>query len=122
MKIKLPKIKLPKFARALTSTRAVYTVIVIIVLAVLVQLGYFMYKNFYQVILQSEDIILLRQEVAPESIDFNKVSQVLEKLENKKNLAETVLAPEDLTDPFALAAPPPDEAPAEGEIVEPVSQ
>lgn len=46
-------------------------------------LGYFLYTNFYQTITQSQEVILLRQEVAPNYIDIEKVERILESLDKK---------------------------------------
>jgi hypothetical protein len=43
----------------------------------------FLYKNFYQVITQSKEILLLRQKVVIETVDMDKFEAVIKKVEEK---------------------------------------
>jgi len=85
MKHKLPKIKI---FQILLSFKYLYVLIILIMAGILVTLGFFLYKNLYQTITQSEEIILLRQEVAPDTINMTKVNSVLESL-NLKTMASS---------------------------------
>jgi hypothetical protein len=77
IKIRIPKLKFsPKYLYALSA---------ITIITVLLALGIFLYKNLYQSITQSEQIIVLKQEVAPDIIDMNKFNNVLDKLSEKIN-------------------------------------
>ncbi|NUM25164.1 MAG: hypothetical protein HUU49_00900 [Candidatus Buchananbacteria bacterium] len=96
MKIKLPKIKASK---ALFSLRYFYILIFVLLLTALALLGSFLYRNFYQTIAQSEEIILLKKEVAPDIIDINKVETVLNRL-NKKSSTTDDINFDVITDPF----------------------
>ncbi len=49
-------------------------------------LGFFLYQNFYKTIRESEEIIVLKKEVANESIDMKKFQSIMEKIETKKTL------------------------------------
>ncbi len=97
MKLKLPKIKI---IQILLSLKYFYSLVTILVVGIIVILGLFLYNNLYQTIAQSKEIILLRQEVAPDSIDMEKVSKILEKL-NKKTTANDINWAE-IKNPFIL--------------------
>ncbi|MFA6410370.1 MAG: hypothetical protein WCW26_02225, partial [Candidatus Buchananbacteria bacterium] len=87
MKIKLPKLKI---FQLFLSLKYVYSLVAIIILLVSAALGSFLYKNVYQTITQSNEIILLRQEVAPDRINMAKVNSVLESFDKKiSGLVET---------------------------------
>lgn len=43
----------------------------------------FLYKNFYQTIAQSEEIIILQGKLSIENVDINKFEEVMEKMEKK---------------------------------------
>lgn len=62
----------------------IYTLIVITFIAVAYLLVNFLDKNFYQVITQAEDIIVLRQEVATEIIDAALFEKILINLKEKQ--------------------------------------
>lgn len=44
----------------------------------------FLYKNLYQTILSSEEILILKQQIAPETFDINKFNQIIEEMEIKQ--------------------------------------
>jgi hypothetical protein len=50
----------------------------------------FLYKNFYQTIAQSEEVVLLKKEVAPDAINMNKVNAVLGALDQKTAMTDSV--------------------------------
>jgi uncharacterized membrane protein YvbJ len=60
-----------------------YSSIVIISLIILVCVSLFLYKNFYQTITSSEEILVLRREVAIEDIDMGKFEEIIKKIEEK---------------------------------------
>lgn len=55
-----------------------------------VSLGFFLYRYFYQTITQSEEIIVLRREVAPESINIEEVQAVIDAYTKKTASSETI--------------------------------
>lgn len=68
-------------------------------IGVSITLGFFLYKNFYQTITQSKEIILLRKEVAPDSLNLEKVEKIIELLEKKTTTTEMINL-EKIKDPF----------------------
>ncbi|OGY43422.1 MAG: hypothetical protein A2729_04600 [Candidatus Buchananbacteria bacterium RIFCSPHIGHO2_01_FULL_39_14] len=97
MKLKLPKIKI---APIIFSLKYIYLIILIMIIGVLTLLGYFLYNNLYQTIAQSKEIILLKQEVAPDTIDLKKVNEALAAIEaktSKKNISWS-----EIKNPFAI--------------------
>lgn len=70
------------------------TIIATIAAAALVSL--FLYKNFYRTITQSEEILILRQKVAPLSVEMNKFNEVMKKIK-EKNKIRPITA---INDPF----------------------
>ena len=53
-------------------------------------LGVFLYFNLYQTITQADQIILLRREVAPETVDTKKVEAVCTAIDQKTSGKSTV--------------------------------
>jgi len=49
-----------------------------------------LYKNFYQIITQSEEILLLRQKVVIETVDMDIFEEVIEKIEKKTNFKKPI--------------------------------
>lgn len=98
MKFKMPKIKILK---VLLSSKLLYGLIIILVIAILSVLIFFLYKNFYQTITQSEQIILLKKEVAPDTIDMKRVGQVLDLLDKKTTTTEAIIYSE-IKNPFDI--------------------
>lgn len=105
LKLKLPKIKLFKSFFSPEAGRFWYLVIVLIMIGVLGAIGFFLYRNLYQTIAQSEEIILLRKEVAPNSIEVNKVKTVLDGF-NAKTTAKNIDFGQ-TKNPFISQTPPP---------------
>lgn len=60
-----------------------YCLIAIIGMVALVFVFIFLYKNFYQTITQSEEILILRSEVFIEDINIDKLKKVVQKIEEK---------------------------------------
>lgn len=48
----------------------------------------FLYKNFYQVITYFEEIIVLREKVAIETVDIKKFNSITEKIRQKTDRRE----------------------------------
>lgn len=92
LKIRAQKIRI--------SQKKLYIISALIIIAVFSILGFFLYKNIYQSITQSEQIIILRQEVAPDAINMKKFNTVLEKIIKKTSREE--IEWEDIKNPFLL--------------------
>ena len=72
------------------------TVIIVIILIIFILISLFLYKNFYQTITQSREILLLREKVAIETVDLEKFNQIINKLKEKTAAKE----PRPLVSPF----------------------
>lgn len=96
MKFKLPRIKI---FQLLFSLKYFYFIIILLIVGFSITLGLFLYKNFYQTITQSKEIILLRKEVAPDSLNLEKVEKIIELLERKTTTTEMINF-EKIKDPF----------------------
>lgn len=57
--------------------------IILIALTILIFMSLFLYKNFYQAITQTKEILILRQKVAVETVDLEKFNIIMNKLEEK---------------------------------------
>ncbi|MBI4812030.1 hypothetical protein HY798_01065 [Candidatus Falkowbacteria bacterium] len=57
--------------------------IITIIIIILFLISLFLYKNFYQTITQSEEVLILRGQLAFETIDINKFEEVIEKIKQK---------------------------------------
>lgn len=102
-----PSLKL-KRVHLLTSLRIVSVVVAMMITGAIVGVSFFLYAYLYRTIAQSEEIILLKQEVAPESIDIEQVRKTIDNLEEKD--ARPAL-PERYRNPFSFGEiiPPPTE-------------
>ena len=60
-----------------------YASIAVLSFAIIVCVSLFLYKNFYQTITSSEEVLVLRREVAIEDIDMNKFEEIVKKIEVK---------------------------------------
>lgn len=60
-----------------------YFATAIIAFLILVFVSFFLYKNFYQIITQSEAIMILQEKVAFETVDMENFNKIIEKVENK---------------------------------------
>ena len=109
MKLKFPR---PNIAHIIWSIRYFYILILLMVIVVIFFLGMFIYQNFYLTITRAQTIVILKQEVAPDTINLNKIEAVLGKI-NQKAAAEGAVDWTTLNDPFGplpgqpAAAPPP---------------
>ncbi len=86
--------------RILFSRRIRYAVATVLVCGVIGMLGYYIYKNFYLTITQAEEIVLLRQEVAPDIVDTKHFEQAEAHLLNRAALPFPLLN----QDPFVIRA------------------
>jgi hypothetical protein len=78
------KFKLPSFkAFHLNSLKYIYGLIAVVVIGIFGVIGMFLYQNFYLAIAQTEEIILLRREVAPDVLHIESVEDVIGKLKIK---------------------------------------
>lgn len=59
------------------------TVVIIITLIILTSLSLFLYKNFYETITQTKEIIILREKVAVDMVDLEKFNAIMNKLAEK---------------------------------------
>lgn len=79
MIVAMKPIKLtPKKLSSLTTTAIVF-----ITLTILIFISLFLYKNFYQTITQTKEIIILREKVAVDTVDIEKFDIIIKKLEEK---------------------------------------
>lgn len=108
MKLKLPKIKI---FHILHSLKYFYWLIIVLIIGASVGLGWFLYKNLYQTIASSEQIILLKQDVAPDTINIAKVEAVLEAMDKK--VTADPIDWESATNPFGTDSSQPTPPPAE---------
>lgn len=60
-----------------------YAGLAIIITVSFCAVSLFLYKNFYQTIVQSEEIIILRGALAIETVDVEKFESVVEKIRQK---------------------------------------
>ena len=82
MRLKIPQIKILEI---FLSLKFISVLVVIIFVTALGFLGWFLYRDFYQTITQSKEIIVLRTEVSPHSVNLEQFNTALEALENKVN-------------------------------------
>lgn len=74
-----------------TSKKIIFWLYIIAVIVSISALSYntlFLYKNFYQVITYFEEIIVLREKVAIETVDMRKFDSITEKINKKTNRRE----------------------------------
>lgn len=93
------KLKVKKSSGNIFSYKHIYIVVYLAGAVALSYMAYFTYQNYYQTITQAEEIAVLRQEVAPDTIDIKKVNQVLEALEKKSTTTAAVIST-DIKNPF----------------------
>lgn len=77
--ITIKPIKLtPKKLSSLTATAIIF-----ITLIILIFVSLFLYKNFYQTITQTKEIIILREKVAIDTVNIEKFNIIINKLAEK---------------------------------------
>ncbi len=64
-------------------TRYFYIITFISTIIILAYTSFFLYKNFYQTIVQSDIILVLQEKVASETVNINKFNKIIELLDNK---------------------------------------
>jgi hypothetical protein len=64
-------------------SRGLTIVIVFLFAATLILVSIFLYKNFYQTIIQGKEIIILREKVALDTINMEKFNAIIDKLTKK---------------------------------------
>ncbi|MEK7098039.1 MAG: hypothetical protein AAB906_04280 [Patescibacteria group bacterium] len=60
-----------------------YFTVIILTIFTAYFLFFFLYENIYQTITQSEIIIVLKKEVASETVDINKFNQIIQNINSK---------------------------------------
>lgn len=104
-----------KSLRQMFSVKHLYYLVYIVGIGTMIYIGYFIYKNYYQTITQAQEIIDLKKEVAPESIDLERVNKVLEAIDNKSTSTNAIIDP-NTNNPFKpLEILPETEKPVEAE-------
>lgn len=68
----------PKKLSSLTATAIIF-----ITLIVLIFVSLFLYKNFYQTITQTKEILILREKVAIDTVNMEKFNIIMNKLAEK---------------------------------------
>jgi len=58
-------------------------IIIILTLVILIFISLFLYKNFYQTITQTKEILILRKKVALDTINMEKFNLIIDKLAKK---------------------------------------
>ncbi|MBI2459043.1 MAG: hypothetical protein HYV53_00640 [Parcubacteria group bacterium] len=89
--IAIKPIKLtPKKISSLTATA-----IILITLIILIFLSLFLYKNFYQAITQTKEIMILREKVAIDAVNLEKFNLIMDKLAEKirPSEAQEIISP-----------------------------
>ena len=86
LKLNLQKINQYFYLVALTGT-----------LTALLVVSMFLYKNFYQTITQSNEVLILQEKVASETVSLKKFNEVIERIDSKKatRTLETIINPFD---------------------------
>lgn len=69
--------------------------IIFIILAIIISLSLFLYKNFYQAITQTKEIIILREKVAIDTVNLEKFNIITEKIaaKTKPNELKNIISP-----------------------------
>lgn len=71
----------------------------LVLIAILVTTGFFLYENFYKTYIQADEVLVLQQQVSPVVFKQKSWDRVIEALDTKlapKNI------PNDLADPFVV--------------------
>lgn len=90
MKLKLKKNKVNKKKTEINfSAKYLYVMSWVLMIGTTTYLGFFLYKNFYQTVAETDEIILLKQEVAPDTLNTQKIDEVLRSLNKKINNTST---------------------------------
>lgn len=114
MKLKKPQIN---FTKILFSHTLFYSIATLIVIGIFGWLSYFVYENFYLAITQADEIVLLRQEIAPDFIDTKRFDEASAQLSQRAEQAPPVIT----KDPFASNVESQIEPAPETSITEPTT-
>lgn len=79
--------------RRLFSIKQLYYFVYIAGIGAMIYIGYFIFENYYQTITQAREIADLKKEVAPESIDLDKINKILEAIDNKSTSTNAIIDP-----------------------------
>ncbi|MBU0646992.1 hypothetical protein KKC67_00160 [Patescibacteria group bacterium] len=90
------KFSITKITHRIIS-RYIYSLLIIFIIATLSYLFLFLYKNFYQAIIQTKETIILKEKVAKEIININEFNKVIDKLNQKVTLPKIT---SNLNNPF----------------------
>lgn len=82
--MKIPRIKLTRKKLSSIAT----AVVVSVALIILIFISLFLYKNFYQTITQTKEILILKEKVAVDMVNMEKFNIIMDKLEKKTQPAE----------------------------------
>lgn len=96
-KSKTPKRKIA--LRKMFSIKQLYYSVYLVGICVAVYVGYFVYENYYQTVAQAQEIADLKKEVAPESINIERVDSILDSIDNKSTTTNSIIDP-NINDPF----------------------
>jgi len=91
----LEKIKNIKFTPK-RITFCFYFIVINLSIILFIIITLFLYKNLYQSITQSKEIIILREKVVAETVNINKFNEVIDKFSKKINLKKI----ENINNPF----------------------
>ncbi|MFA6254736.1 MAG: hypothetical protein WC675_01730 [Patescibacteria group bacterium] len=94
------KLKLAKIA---TSSKTITLIVTLIFIIILGYFGGFLYKNIYQTITQSQEIIVMRAEVSPYAINIEKFNDILTAID-KKSTATNTPAWQEMRNPFGFTS------------------
>ncbi|MFA5021458.1 MAG: hypothetical protein WC508_00040 [Patescibacteria group bacterium] len=93
-----------RIIKLLASARIITIVILITFLISIGFLSLFLYKNFYQTITQSQEIVVLRAEVSPYTINVEKFRTALTALDKKFSAPDKINWAE-IKNPFTANLP-----------------
>jgi len=80
----IKQIKLtPKKLSGLTATAIIF-----VILITLIFISLFLYKNFYQTITQTKEIMILREKVAIDTVNMEKFNIIMNKIAQKNTSIE----------------------------------
>lgn len=67
----------------------VYAFSFLLATVTLIGTAYFLYNNFYKVITQSEELVILRQQIAIETVNIKKFDEIMKRIEVKTSRNKT---------------------------------
>lgn len=66
----------------------VTTAIILVVLIIIIFISCFLYKNFYQAITETREIIILREKVVLDMVNMEKFNTIIDRLNKKTAIKE----------------------------------